>query len=87
MKYKVDFTKHATRELLKLPSNIRETIIKKLKLLADDPYATNNNIKKFQGIENCYRIRIGDYRVIYRIANLNVVIEVIKIGHRQEIYQ
>lgn len=87
MKYKVSFTKHATKELLKLPSAIREIILRKIKFLANDPYAINNNIKKLQGIENCYRIRIGDHRVIYRIIKTRLIIEIIKIGHRQEIYQ
>jgi len=87
MQYKIEFTKQAAKEFLKLPASVRDTIIKKLKFLAADPGAINNNIKKLQGVEDCYRLRIGDYRVIYRIINLKVVIEIIKIGHRQDIYK
>lgn len=87
MQYKVEFAKQATKELLRLPNVARSLILRKIKALSEDPYAINNNIKKLQGLEDCYRLRISNYRVIYRIPNLKLVIEIIKIGHRQEVYQ
>jgi len=87
MGYKVQFAKHAIKEFLKLPGDIRDTVIKKLQFLVDDPYAINSNIKKLQGVEGCYRLRVGNYRVIYRIISLTLIIEIIKVGHRQEIYK
>jgi len=44
-------------------------------------------VKKLQGVENTYRLRVGNYRIIYRVLNEKVIIEVINIGHRQEVYK
>lgn len=43
--------------------------------------------KKLHGIPHCYRLRVKDWRVLYRIYNATFLIEVIKIGHRKEVYQ
>ncbi len=87
MKYTVEFSKKALKAFLKLPETIQGNITKKIYLLADDPYANNNNVKKLQGTENCYRLRVGDYRVLYIILNKKIVIEVINIAHRREAYR
>ncbi len=42
--------------------------------------------KKIKGYSNAYRIRLGDYRVIYEIRNLELIIFVVKIGHRKDVY-
>ena len=86
MQYQIKFTKYAMKEFLQLPKHIRDIFVKKLNLLAVVPFAINNNVKKSHGIENCYRLRVGNYRVIYRIIKLELVIEIIKVGHRKEVY-
>ena len=53
--------------------------------LADNPYPSNS--KKLIGSDAVYRIRVGNYRIIYNIQSSVLTIEVIKIGHRREIYQ
>ncbi|MBX9831108.1 type II toxin-antitoxin system RelE/ParE family toxin [Candidatus Babeliales bacterium] len=87
MKYKIEFSKKAIRSLVKLPQRIKASILEKLDDLSIDPYAKNNNVKKLQGMEDSYRLRVGDYRVVYRILDEKVVIEVVTIGHRQEVYK
>ncbi len=72
---------------MKLPTNIQETIISKIKLLALDPRQSNNNIKKLEGVDDCYRIRVGDYRILYRLVPTKHSLEIINIGHRSEIYK
>lgn len=86
MKYKVEFTKKALKAFLRLSESIQDNIVRKIDVLSDDPYS-NNNVKKLQGIENCYRLRVGDYRVLYRVLNNKVIIEIINIAHRKEVYQ
>ena len=76
MKYKVEFTKKALKAFLRLSESIQDNIVRKIDVLSDDPYS-NNNVKKLQGIENCYRLRVGDYRVLYRVLNNKVIIEII----------
>jgi len=59
----------------------------RLQLLAQDPYARNNNIKPLTGGDKgCYRLRVGDWRIIYEIVNDSLTIYVIKIGQRKEVY-
>lgn len=67
-----------------LPS-IAEKIIGQSRLLADNPRP--NGCKKLVGAEHTYRIRINDYRVVYSLFDQRLVIEVIKIGHRKNIYR
>lgn len=66
MEYKLCFSKTALRNLLKISANKRKTILEKLEQLKLYPYKENNNIKKLVGYDG-YRLRVGDYRVIYRI--------------------
>lgn len=53
--------------------------------LADNPYPSN--CKKLIGSDSVYRIRVGDYRIIYNVESSLVRVEVIKVGHRREIYR
>jgi mRNA interferase RelE/StbE len=66
----------------------RQKIIKaKLLILAGNPAALKNNIKRLSGPEEAlYRLRIGAYRVIFKKDESRLVILVIRIGHRREIY-
>lgn len=84
--YKLSFTKQAQKALLKAPTSIAQSIRQKLERLAENPYAPNPNAKKLQNREG-YRLRVGDWRVIYDIQNDAVVILVLKISQRGDIYR
>lgn len=75
------------RSFLQLPKIWRDIIIKKLDLLSLAPYASNNNVNKLQGIEDCYRLRVGNYRVLYRVIKQKLIIEIVNVAHRREAYQ
>jgi len=83
----IELTKTARKVYLKLPDKIRKSIREKLDRLAQYPFAPHHDVKQLQGIRGCYRLRVGDWRVIYKIHNQILTIEVIKIGHRREIYR
>ncbi|MGK7884603.1 MAG: type II toxin-antitoxin system RelE/ParE family toxin [Crocosphaera sp.] len=83
--YKIQFLKSAKKELAKLPRNIQERISNKLEILKIDPYPPD--VKQLKNGEGRLRVRIGDYRIIYRVENNILVILVIKIGHRSKIYK
>jgi len=87
MEYKVEFSKKALKSFLKIPKTTREKILNKLKSLSIDPYQQNNNIKKFIGEDNGFRLRVGDFRVVYIIKQQKLLICVINIGHRKEVYK
>lgn len=85
--YKIELTRVARKAYLKLPDHIRKSIYEKLLKLAQSPFASHNDIKQLQGVKHCYRLRVGDWRVIYRLDNSALIIEVIKIAHRREAYR
>ena len=81
---KILFVKSAEKELLRLNKNLGQRIIQKISLLKNDPYGQNS--QKLEG-GGGYRIRIGDYRIVYTIDKENQTLLIIKIGHRKEIYR
>lgn len=83
--YCIEFKSSAKKELAKLPKSIAEKIVVSIKSLADNPRP--DGCKKLKGAESVYRIRINDYRVVYSIIDQCLIIQVIKIGHRKEVYQ
>jgi mRNA interferase RelE/StbE len=85
MAYKIIFKKSAEKSLAVIPGKIAEKIVLKVYALKDEPRP--DGVKKLSGSENLYRIRIGDYRVIYSIYDNILLIEVIRIGHRRDIYR
>lgn len=81
--YKFLLTKRALKDLDNLDSNTKIRIVAKLKEYSVDPFA---NCSKFSDSKiGTYRFRIGDYRVIFDIDDVNIV--VLRIGHRREIYK
>ncbi|OQK16745.1 hypothetical protein AU255_02225 [Methyloprofundus sedimenti] len=83
--YKVELKKSAEKSLLKLPKPVIAKVIDLLQGLVHEPRPSG--CKKLTGSTNTYRIRTGDYRVVYSIFDDVLVIDVIKIGHRKEIYK
>ena len=84
--YRVTYSKKARKYLLKMPKQWQKRVVEKVELLAENPYSTNNNATKLVGREG-YRLRIGDFRIIYNILNDVLIIEVVDIGPRGGIYQ
>jgi mRNA interferase RelE/StbE len=77
------FTQQATAEFLALHPRIRETIEEKLDLLATNPAALVNQIKRLKGVD-ALRFRVGDYRIIF--TDSGVILNILRIGHRSRIY-
>ena len=84
--YKIIFTTQAAKSLLKMPRNNANLIREKLAQVAIDPFASIPNAKKLQGRPG-YRLRVGDWRVIYEINKDEIVIIVMKIAPRNEVYR
>ena len=86
MAYKVAFTKQAARTLRKIPKDIATDIRKKVDQIAEDPYGFHLNVTRLKNREG-FRLRVGDWRVIYEIQKDKVLVLVLKIGSRGEIYR
>lgn len=85
--YAVEFVKSARKEFERLPARIRDRIAEALRLLAQDPRSELLRVKKLRDPQDLFRIRVGDYRVVYELRHKALVIMVIKIGHRREVYR
>ncbi|HIC09439.1 MAG TPA: type II toxin-antitoxin system RelE/ParE family toxin [Aquificales bacterium] len=87
MKYKLLFLKEAAEEFKKLDKAVQRIIKEKLEILAQNPELLKNNIKPLKGkYKGLYRLRVGNYRVVYRLDKEEITILVIRIGHRKDIY-
>ncbi|MFI5200780.1 MAG: type II toxin-antitoxin system RelE/ParE family toxin [Candidatus Kapaibacterium sp.] len=83
--YSITFSRAARKELESLPAMIVERIFKKIEALAALPRP--QGVIQLEGEENLYRIRVGDYRVIYTISDKSKTIDIIHIRHRSEAYR
>jgi mRNA interferase RelE/StbE len=83
--YRIDFSKSAEKELLNLPKKIGAQILSKIDLLAINPRPSG--CKKLIGSLNSYRIRIGDYRVLYTIEDNILLVDIVTIGNRKDVYR
>ena len=84
--HRIVFTRQAHRALRKIPANVVARIRKRLDQLAKDPYASHPNVTKLQNRPS-FRLRVGDWWVIYEIRDDELVILVLKVGARGEIYR
>ena len=83
--YTVVTTKSFAKALSRLPVNWQKRVVAKVKEVADDPYAKHNNVTKLQGRDG-YRLRIGDWRVIYELHDDRIELWVLAVGARGGIY-
>lgn len=87
MKYEFRWRERAIRELRALPQPVALTILRALATLGDDPRRPDAQTKKLIGYQDRYRLRVGDYRIIYDIVDREFIILVVGAGHRREIYR
>jgi mRNA interferase RelE/StbE len=83
--YSIEFTPAALRELESLPRHARKRVGKKIDLLAQNPRPAG--AVAIKGGEGLLRLRIGVYRIIYRVEDDRLVVLLIRIGRRKEVYR
>jgi mRNA interferase RelE/StbE len=84
--YAVEFSKQARKTLKSMPANTAKRVIEKIEQLAVNPFAPNQNIKALIGRPH-YRLRVGDWRVIYAVHDNVLIVEVLIISPRGSAYQ
>ena len=85
--FKIEFLKDAYEEFKKLDKPIQKRIKEKLDILAKNPDALKRNIKPLKGsYTDLYRLRIGNYRVIYKMEKEKLLILIVRVAHRREVY-
>jgi mRNA interferase RelE/StbE len=83
--YRVIFKPSADRWLLRLPVDVQRRIVREVAALAFNPRPAG--VVKLAGTENLWRIRIGNYRVIYEIDDDRLIVLVLRVAHRKDVYR
>ena len=85
MKYSIEVLPRAIKELEKIPDPLYRRIVSIIDNLKYVPRPVST--LKLKGYESRWRIRVGDYRILYEIDNMNRIITITKVGHRKDIYK
>ncbi|MDR5701956.1 type II toxin-antitoxin system RelE family toxin [Agromyces aerolatus] len=84
MKYRVEFTTAAARQVRKLEPVVRRRVFAALAALESEPRPSG--VKKLAGFDDAWRIRVGDHRVLYEVEDAVVRVTVFRVGHRRDVY-
>jgi mRNA interferase RelE/StbE len=84
--YRILFTKQARKALLKMPVDVAHSVREKLAAIAQDPFSNRSDVSPLKGRPG-HRLRIGKWRVIYRVERDALEILVIKIASRGDVYK
>ena len=84
--WSVTYSTDAFKTLSGMDQTVAKRIRAKILALARNPNAPNNNVKKLTGVGG-YRLRVGDWRVIYTLKHQTLTVIVVRVGHRSEVYK
>jgi mRNA interferase RelE/StbE len=83
--YTIQFKPLALRQLEKLPRDAQKRLSAKIEALRDDPFPVG--CKKMAAVSDAWRIRAGDYRVVYQVHRTVMILLVLTVGHRRDVYR
>jgi mRNA interferase RelE/StbE len=83
--YQVEISPAARRRIKKLKKAAQKRIVACIEALGGDPRPAG--VKKLSGVEDLYRVREGDYRIIYQVQDEILLVLVLKVGHRRDVYK
>lgn len=84
-RYNVKIARPAIKAIAKLPRKEQQRIRAAIDLLADEPRPPN--CVALAGEDSVYRVRVGNYRIVYEVADAQLVIYVVRVGHRRDVYR
>ena len=85
MRYRIEFSLKAEREFKKLPRPVQVRLKTHIDVLAEEPLPPG--AEKLSGEYRLFRVRVGDYRIIYAIEDEVLLVLVVKVGHRRDVYR
>ena len=83
---KLEFDKAAVRSLQKLPARRRDAVLARLEAIAADPHGRQTNVKALRGEPNAFRLRVGDWRAVYRLDEATGTMRVTRFEPRGSVY-
>ena len=84
-RYSLEIRRTAEKQLRKLPAADRRRVARAMLALGEEPHPSGS--RKLTGYDDVFRIRVGVYRIIYSVSGRTLVIIILKIGHRKDIYR
>lgn len=87
MAYTIPIVPAAQKQLDNLPNRFRRQVQQKMMRLGDDPVPPDAKALKGKHFEGLYRVRSGDYRIVYQVRHQEVTVVVLRIGDRKDIYR
>ena len=85
MAFRIEWKKSTRKDLRKLPETAVDAIVAAVEELAEEPFPPG--VDKLAGSECAYRIRVGDYRVVYEVVKSTKLVEVQRVRHRKDVYR
>ena len=85
MAYHVEIKNSAAKEIAALPKRVQRRVFSIIEGLADKPRP--QSVRKLTGSGDYYRLRVGDYRIVYHIEDDVLTVLIIRVGHRKDIYR
>ena len=83
--YRIDIARRAAKALRKMPAHVRTRLADAIDALADEPRP--HGLKTLDASKKLYRIRVGGYRVIYQVRDQQLVVLVVRVADRKEVYR
>ena len=83
--FQVEWKRSAQKELRNLPPDVIQKIVDEVDLLSEDPFLSG--CRKLVGSEQTWRIRVGNYQVIYDVFSAILIIEIVRVAHRKDAYR
>ena len=84
-RYEIEISRTAEKQLGRLPRADQERVARAMLALADDPFP--RGARKLTGYDDVFRVRAGRYRILYSVAEPALIVIVLKVGHRREVYR
>ena len=85
MAHRISFKPAAQRQLRRLSRQVQARLLTRIEKLAEDPYPSG--VRKLRAEIDLFRIRVGDYRIIYTVQNDTFVVLIVRIGDRRDVFE
>lgn len=85
MAYQIEIKRSATKEIAALPKRDQRRVVSAIEALAN--YPRPDSARKLTNTENAYRLRVGDYRIVYQIVDNILTVFIVRVGHRKDVYR
>ena len=84
-RYEIEISRTAEKQLRRLPRTERVRVVRTILALAEDPLPRGT--RKLSGYDDVFRVRTGQYRILYSVSERKLIVVVLKVGHRRDVYR